>query len=1127
MAVAGAAEAVGPDSSRDEADESQGQRGKGALDSATGALSHRDGTSPVAASAAPEAPASSQAPGAEGARSDVTPRVEANGEPPGGGGGAADEQRGDGDSSNAARPPPPDAAQAVGGERAAGVAAGGVQNGGGGAARPSVEVSRAGSGSLLTSPPRLFPALLPDWAAAFDYSDVSSDSGDDDEGGERGAGAGGGVAASERLRRLWNEVATNLTHVVNDPRLRGRTGEDWLERSLAELDDESGTAARPPAAALGSSADLGAAITRRSFDTYVSQLRHARRGAGLAPTPRRSRGGRGASFGTDGGGASGHPMASSEAVAQVPDEFFSSSFSLRDPDTFARMLCAPAMLVWQERLSHWLDVVEMALLARIEAKSDSFFSALTTLQGLEGDVGAATRAVLTLRQHVAKLQSAGAVRGLAVLGGGRRRTNMKKALELARLLAGVSSARQLVAQLIQQEDFGGALDVIERTERLVAGRLGGVAAAEVIMRQLEQKRRLVGTTLQSGYVAVAVRLLIAGPDDGDAEANGDRNKATGARSSDEGGAQAGGGSSARAWRGAASDAVIEAELRPLLIGIARVGPTCLETALRTFQTRLLDGVHALVKTVVHESLVAARPGDAAAAEPTAPGVSRKVSPAQLKSLDANDLLDVLSSLLEALFALLRRARAAHHVVERVLDGGVLRGAPTLAGAEGDPAPSGAARAATAAPSLVDEAEEELRGSAATGRDAAAKLDRALRSLSLGVVAAAADKAQRLVARLLAARGDANETLRVADMVSMWNLCSSFADAADAVAGTRVTALRTELTGQGRRLLERVHERALQRQERLLDAELWKPTDVPVEVQAMADRLVAAPDAAAQHDGEGAAEGSGAWSNSVGSAGDGLLVRWSPPPRGSGGADARGAAGTNASGRRAVPKTHLLVGGQRFRVVGSILVMVQVLSDYATVATEMPPLAGAVVRRLAALLRRVNARTIELVLQAQARKAAGLKSITTKHLAMACQSMCVLAALVPPLRATCLLALQPHEHILLEELGGVARDIESHVDRLLDKMVASKSVACLPRCDGSLTLFAFRCSHGASGAALRKGGAYDQLGRPGLVAVACDGAAHQGRRRAAQGSPEPAVGLSGTGCVLAHCCDAFLGSPRVL
>ena len=95
-----------------------------------------------------------------------------------------------------------------------------------------------------------------------------------------------------------------------------------------------------------------------------------------------------------------------QELKEVPEVFFKEGFNLEEPDTFELSGASCEGLkskMMQERLSHYLDVVEQQLMRQIQARSDSFYKALDTLQELYAEVDVTLRAIVEFRAVIRRL----------------------------------------------------------------------------------------------------------------------------------------------------------------------------------------------------------------------------------------------------------------------------------------------------------------------------------------------------------------------------------------------------------------------------------------------------------------------------------------------------------------------------------------------------------------------------------------------------------------------------------------------------------------------------------------------------------------------------------------------------
>ncbi|KAG5442015.1 Vacuolar protein sorting-associated protein 54 [Clonorchis sinensis] len=98
---------------------------------------------------------------------------------------------------------------------------------------------------------------------------------------------------------------------------------------------------------------------------------------------------------------------------------------------------------------------------------------------------------------------------------------------------------------------------------------------------------------------------------------------------------------------------------------------------------------------------------------------------------------------------------------------------------------------------------------------------------------------------------------------------------------------------------------------------------------------------------------------------------------------------------------VVLGGDRFVVVGTVLLLLPVMVDYTTLAEQLPCKPWSVhevTERLAELLNSFNSRTCQLVLGAEARRSADLPTISARHLALTSRSLQLISRCIPIIRS---------------------------------------------------------------------------------------------------------------------------------
>ncbi|ORX99734.1 Vps54-domain-containing protein [Basidiobolus meristosporus CBS 931.73] len=166
----------------------------------------------------------------------------------------------------------------------------------------------------------------------------------------------------------------------------------------------------------------------------------------------------------------------------IPEIFFSPDFSLENPETFESVCNGVSMFegndreaiveqstVLQEKLSQYLDTVEVRLTKEISRRSPAFFAAVSNLQEIHGETQYCVSKIHTLRDKMSKLSDRQSKKGLDVIRLQRRRTNLNLLFQSVKMIAEVKTTQPMIQVLLGQSDFIGALDLIAEANRALNG----------------------------------------------------------------------------------------------------------------------------------------------------------------------------------------------------------------------------------------------------------------------------------------------------------------------------------------------------------------------------------------------------------------------------------------------------------------------------------------------------------------------------------------------------------------------------------------------------------------------------------------------------------------------------------
>ncbi|KAL5830154.1 hypothetical protein ACOSQ3_019622 [Xanthoceras sorbifolium] len=148
--------------------------------------------------------------------------------------------------------------------------------------------------------------------------------------------------------------------------------------------------------------------------------------------------------------------------------------------------------------------------------------------------------------------------------------------------------------------------------------------------------------------------------------------------------------------------------------------------------------------------------------------------------------------------------------------------------------------------------------------------------------------------------------------------------------------------------------------------------------------------------------------------------------------------TNSSNMKECRKSTsqtLSYGGVGYHMVNCGLILLKMLSEYTGMNNFLPALSAEVVHRVVEILKFFNTRTCQLVLGAGAMQVSRLKSITSKHLALASQVISFTYAIIPAIRQILFLKVpETQKPLLMLEIDRVAQDYKVHRDEIHTKLV---------------------------------------------------------------------------------------------
>ncbi|XP_061580472.1 vacuolar protein sorting-associated protein 54 isoform X2 [Cololabis saira] len=722
--------------------------------------------------------------------------------------------------------------------------------------------------------------------------------------------------------------------------------------------------------------------------------------------------------------SSNHDKSRAE-LEQVPKMFMRPDFALDDPTTFNAVLPwshfhgaggkssrdGASSKLLQEKLSHYLDVVEVSIARQISLRSDAFFHAMSSQHELQDRLGETQHAVAVLRGRMAAMDRVMCQGPLRALGAALTRNNLVKLHGKLKLMAAVQQTQPTVQLLLHTAEFVGALELIGTTKEVLQQELQGVTSFRHLGSQLCELEKLIDKMMVEDFSMYARSDL-------------NRNLRE-------------------------EPLVLEKErLESLVFGLLR--------------QKKLD----LLDIYSHETIGAAKnivtqcvSGSVELIEEIDTDVVTKL-PDQMRLMTFPQWFELLKLVFQNFLLFLQRVKATLTVIRKVvlevLDSNqrtrVLAEAGSGSGgsgAQGQGPPQGQ-QAPQGPPVLQGEAElayltheglfisdalneaqqrqqggpvvqdqnqdqdpvlepriqqgsepeiQETSGTRETGfmsgetmMPSDSELNRVLTNIQ-DLLHTASDVSHDRCVKVLTARAKDGslERLSSAEFVSLSQAVDGFVRDTEELVGRRSVSLRGALQSQANRFVQRFHEERKNKLSLLLDNERWKQAEVPAEFQDLVDSIA-----------------------------DGRITL---PDRKNPGPDEKR------------PAEYLLVNGQRYAVVGTVLLLIRIFLEYCQCVNDIPSITTDMLTRLADLLKHFNSRSCQLVLGAGALQVVGLKTITTKNLALASRCLQLVVNYIPVIRTHFETKLQPKQFSVLRHFDHITKDYNDHIAEISAKLVA--------------------------------------------------------------------------------------------
>ncbi|NXE56090.1 VPS54 protein, partial [Casuarius casuarius] len=697
--------------------------------------------------------------------------------------------------------------------------------------------------------------------------------------------------------------------------------------------------------------------------------------------------------------------------------FMKPDFALEDSITFNAVLPwshfntaggkgnrdAASSKLLQEKLSHYLDIVEVNIAHQISLRSEAFFHAMTSQHELQDYLRKTSQAVKLLREKISQIDKVMCEGSLRVLRLSLTRNNCIKAYNKLKLMATVHQTQPTVQLLLSTSEFVGALDLIATTQEVLQQELQGIHSFRHLGSQLCELEKLIDKMMIAEFSTYA-RNDLNRPLEDDCQ-------------------------------------ILEEErLVSLVFGL-------LKQRKLNFYEIYGDEMIITAKNIIKQCVV----NTVSQIEEIDTEVVVKLAD-QMRMMNFPQWFDLLKNIFSKFTIFLKRIKATLNIIRSVVllvldknqknrdledtlqkdsakDGTVDTEVAYLthegmfisdAFSEGDLTPVAADTTSqrnispNSEPCSSDSVSEpecttdsssskEQTSSSVTpgGVEIMIGDDMKLTDLELGRLANniqellynASDICHDRSVKFLMARAKDGflEKLNSSEFVALSRLMEGFILDTEQICGRKSMSLRGALQSQANRFVNRFHEERKTKLSLLLDNERWKQAEVPAEFQDLVD-----------------------------SVSDGRI---SLPEK------------KAAAPEERKPTEFLIVEGQKYATVGTVLLLIRIILEYCQCVDNIPSITTDMLTRLSDLLKYFNSRSCQLVLGAGALQVVGLKTITTKNLALSSRCLQLIVHYIPIIRAHFEARLQPKQFSMLRHFDHITKDYHDHIAEISAKLVA--------------------------------------------------------------------------------------------
>lgn len=724
-------------------------------------------------------------------------------------------------------------------------------------------------------------------------------------------------------------------------------------------------------------------------------------------------------------------------LSTIPTVYFDDDFHLENPRTFdvvsersevlqkhkdegngsavapRKTLATNAIL--QEKLSWYMDTIEIHLINSISTASTTFFTALGSLKELHSEAADSVLRITALRKELEALDERVAANGLMMVQKQRRQENLRQLSDAIWQLRLITEGVASCESLVDAGEVEKALVSIDSLERLIAGereevgeqgempRLRDLRSASVLQgvnSDLTQLRFRIGKAYDSQFAFMLssdVRQHIESVSSADVLLRWS-NAAPKAR-----------GNPLRSpsifptyLSGTDS---LKARLLPVMTGLHRAKHVA--TAATAYREDILREIRNLIRRPLPSSndddnmsmmsISTASGGKHMSSQEKSANLARN-----LRALDPEDAEALLTKIYIGVTETLRRVSTQVKVLLDIAsslsdhpNGDGLKSPPNRS-----PLPSPRYDRQTSNPQPSAFAiQEELH-----------------KAIDLGnLLAQAVDLANEKILKILKVRSEQAIHLPLDLFLRYFNLNLYFTYECEAISGRSCSALKTVVNNHIKEFVQKYRDAEMQKLAQGMESDQWSARDFTDENTLLLNQIL-----------ECSTQDMGAWTES-----SRIWIPYESPKKLSSDVDSPETNGANKEKVR-----NAVIESEKFVLPTSAVLCLDGMGDFLQLIAGIPSMTTDIATSLVAYLQLFNSRCFQLILGAGATRSAGLKNITTRHLALASQALAFMATLIPHVREYVRrqAGSGPNVSSLMGEFDKVRRLFQEHQDNIHQKLI---------------------------------------------------------------------------------------------